>query len=60
MAVINLTEDQVLQLIDWRLVFEAVEQSFRSVSEVRKSDDQPTSKQPVRSFTPANEGIIRS
>lgn len=56
MSVVNLSESQVKQLLDWPLVCDASEQAFRSVSEVRTNDDQPTSKQPARSHTATERG----
>lgn len=60
MSVINLSEAQVKELLDWPMVCDAVEQAFRSVSEVRTRDDQPTSKQPARTFTPTEKGRIQN
>lgn len=56
---VNLTEEQVKDLLDWPLVCDAVEQALRSICEFRVSDNQPTAKQPARTFTPANQGINR-
>lgn len=58
MSVINLNEEQVLELLDWPLVFDAVEQSLRSICETKVSEDQPTAKQPTRIFTPIEKGTI--
>lgn len=60
MSVVNLTEEQVLELLDWPLVCDAVEQSMRSICEIRVKDDQPTAKQPTRIFTPTEKGIFVS
>lgn len=58
MSLVSLSEEQVKELLDWPSVCDAVEQAFRSVCEVRVSDDQPTSKQPTRIFTPTERGIV--
>lgn len=58
MSVINLSENQVKQLLDWSLVCDASEQAFRSVGEVRTSNEQPTSKQPARSHTVTEKGTV--
>lgn len=57
MSIINLTEAQVKELLDWPLVVDAVEQSLRSICENRVSENQPTAKQPTRSHTPTENGI---
>lgn len=51
MAVVNIDESQVKEILNWPLVCEAVEQALRSICETRVSDDQPTSNQPTRIFT---------
>lgn len=58
MSVVNISEKQVLELLDWPLVFDAVEQSLRSICETRVNEDQPTAKQPTRIFTPTEKGTI--
>lgn len=58
MSIVNITEEQVLELLDWPLVFDAVEQSLRSICETRVNEDQPTAKQPTRIFTPTEKGTI--
>ncbi|XP_031627138.1 ketimine reductase mu-crystallin-like [Contarinia nasturtii] len=58
MAVINLTEVQVKELMDWPLVFHAVEQSLRSICKTKVSQDQPTAVQPTRIFTPTEKGTL--
>lgn len=42
MSIINLSEEQVASLLTWPLVYDAVEQALRSVSEIRTSDAQPS------------------
>lgn len=56
-GVLNLTESQVLELLDWPLVFNAVEQALRSICKTKVGDDQPTAVQPTRIFTPTEKGI---
>lgn len=56
MSIVNLSENQVKQLLDWPLVCDAAEQAFRSVSEVQTNNEQPTSKQPARSHTATERG----
>lgn len=56
MSVVNLTEEQVKCLLTWPLVYEAVEQALRSITEIRTSETQPTANQPERIFTPAGNG----
>lgn len=56
MSVVQLSENQVKQLLDWPLVCDAVEQAFRSVSDTRENHEQPTSKQPARSRTVTENG----
>lgn len=56
MSVVNLAEDQVKGLLSWPLVYEAVEQALRSITEIRTSESQPTANQPTRIFTPAGNG----
>lgn len=58
MSVVNLSENEVKQLLDWSLVCDAAEQAFRSVSEVQTNNEQPTSKQPARSHTVTDRGIF--
>ncbi|XP_055298600.1 ketimine reductase mu-crystallin [Sitodiplosis mosellana] len=58
MSVINLSEEQVLELLDWPLVCDAVEQSLRSICETKVNEDQPTAKQPTRVFTPIEKGTL--
>lgn len=58
MSVVNLSEQQVKQLLDWPSVCDAVEQALRSVCEVRVGDEQPISKQPTRIFTSTERGIL--
>lgn len=55
---INLTEEQVKNLLEWPLVCDAVEQSLRSVCEFRVNDEQPTSNQPARTFTRTKQGKL--
>lgn len=57
MSVTNITEEQVLELLNWPMVCDAVEQSLRSICENRVNEDQPTAKQPTRIFTPTEKGI---
>lgn len=57
MSVINLSEDQVKELLDWPTIFDAVEQSLRSVCEVRTSNDQPSANQPARTRTLTENGM---
>lgn len=57
MSLINLNESQVKELLDWPIVYEAVEEALRSVCENRVSEDQPTSNQPARSFTAPTNGL---
>lgn len=57
MSVINLSEEQVKELLDWPTVFDAVEQSLRSVCEVRTSADQPIADQPARTKTITGNGV---
>lgn len=58
MSVINLSEAQVKELLDWPLVVDVVEESLRSICENRVSESQPTAKQPTRTFTPTEKGTI--
>lgn len=58
MSIVNLSEDQVKQLLNWPLVCDAVEQAFRAVSEFRTTAEQPTAKQPNRSHTVTENGEI--
>lgn len=50
--VVNLTENTVKNLLDWPLVYEAVEQSLRSITKTRVNESQPIAEQPTRIFTP--------
>lgn len=59
MSVVQLSEEQVKRLLDWPLVCDAVEQAFRSVSDVRTNNEQPISKQPARSRTITDNGSCR-
>lgn len=56
MSVINISESEVKELLDWPSIYEAIEQSLRAVCEIRVSDDQPNHVQPTRTFTPALNG----
>lgn len=56
MSVINISEREVKEFLDWPSTYEAVEQSLRAVCEIRVSDDQPNHVQPTRMFTPALNG----
>lgn len=58
MSVINLSEEQIKEYLDWPTVCDAVEQAFRSVCETRVNDDQPTSAQPARTFTRTEKGNL--
>lgn len=55
MSIINISEDQVKELLDLPSICEAIEQSFRSVPEVRPKD-APNSSQPTRTFTRSQDG----
>lgn len=57
MSVIHLSENQVKELLDWPLVYEATEQAFRSICENRVSEEQPIANQPARSFTRTLNGL---
>lgn len=59
MSVVHITEERVKELLDWPLICDAVEQALRAICENRTSDDQPTSRQPVRTFTPTEKGFIQ-
>lgn len=56
MSVVSLSESQVKDLLNWPLVYEAVEQSLRSITETRTDNSQPTAVQPTRIFTPTPNG----
>lgn len=60
MSVTNLNEEQVKSVLSWPLVYEAVEQSLRSIVKTRISGSQPTSNQPTRIFThpPGGKGAL--
>lgn len=55
-----LNEEQVKELLDWEIVYEAVDQALRSIPQTRVGDDQPTSVQKARVYTPVpnNTGKI--
>lgn len=55
MSITNITEDQVKELLDLPTVCDAIEQSLRSVCEVRPKD-APNSSQPARTFTRSQDG----
>lgn len=57
MSVVNISENEVKELLDWPSLCEAIEQSLRGVCEIRTSDDQPNCQQPTRIFTPALNGM---
>lgn len=57
-SVVNLSENQVKQLLNWSLVCDAVEQAFRSVGEAPMDNEHPISKQPTRSHTVTEKGMF--
>lgn len=57
MSVVQLSEDQVKELLEWPLVCNAVEQALLSMCRERKSDkNQPSSIQPVRPIIQTEKG----
>lgn len=57
MSVVQLSEDQVKELLEWPLVCYAVEQALLSMCRERKSDNnQPSSIQPVRPTIQTEKG----
>lgn len=54
MPVVHITEHQVKELLDWPLIYDAV--AVALICEHRVNDDQPTSNQPIRNFTPTTKG----
>lgn len=57
MSVVQLSEDQVKELLEWPLVCNAVEQALLSMCRERKSDNnQPSSIQPVRPTIQTEKG----
>lgn len=57
---IHLKENQVKALLNWPLVYEAVEESLRSIPSTRVNESQPIAEQPTRIFTkmPNNAGNL--
>lgn len=53
---VHITEEQVKGLLDWPSICDAVEQALRAICENRVSNDQPISRQPIRNFTPTDNG----
>lgn len=60
MSITNLNEEQVKSVLSWPLVYDAIEQSLRSVATIRTSGSQPVSNQPTRIFThpPSGNGAL--
>lgn len=55
-GLVHLTESRVAELLNWPLVYEAVEQALSAITKRKANDQQPTSVQPPRSFTPSDNG----
>lgn len=55
MSVLQITENQVKDLLDWPAVCEAIEESFRSTNNLHP-EEAPYSSQPPRSYTNAGNG----
>lgn len=54
---IHLTESQVKQLLNWPLVYEAVEEALSAITATKANEAQPVANQPARSFTRSKNGM---
>lgn len=54
---IHLTESQVKQLLNWPLVYEAVEEALSAITATKSNEAQPVANQPARSFTRSPNGM---
>lgn len=50
------------EILEWPLVYDAIEQALRSITETRTDESQPTFNQPTRIFTvpPNGKGVLLS
>lgn len=58
--ILHLSESDVKHILNWPLVYEAIEQSLRSISKTKVSESQPIAEQPTRIFTPMPNGAGKS
>lgn len=53
---LHLTESQVSEVLNWPVVYEAVEQALGAITTSKANDSQSTAFQPTRNFTRTQDG----